>query len=147
MAIFDLKKILNVNKDRFDIVVRYLYVEDRKHKPLYIKMQDKRSIERKVIYNTINKFDALIESVKKVNYDDRYPIIVNKNLNILDGSHRVACCLAFDKEFIEVHIKDTDVVPLYGIDWFEQNGFTNKELELIKTKHGQIFEKLLKLKE
>jgi hypothetical protein len=113
---------LNANKDGIE---------------LYEKMQVKRGGSD--YKNPLKVFQKLISSFKDRGADSNHPILVNKDLHIVDGAHRLACALYFKAPFIAVKInKKLDFSP-YGINWFKNNGFSDEELDLILQKKNEIF--------
>lgn len=58
-------------------------------KDIYINIQKKYSLD-----SSIEKFDALINSIQKNGFDKMYPIPVDLNYNLIDGSHRLSIALA-----------------------------------------------------
>lgn len=82
----------------------------------YDKMQKAR-----VSRNTRLSFLRLIDGISRVGLDPaRFPIELNKSGKIFDGSHRTACALSFNVEFMPVRInKLLSVKPQYGRNWFE----------------------------
>lgn len=122
------------NWKHFDIFVRYLYVkayveniEYDKYKELYEKMQIKRIGKCDIV-----AFNKLIDSFKENGYLSQFPIPVTDKMELLNGSHRLACCLYFKinpyVEIIDAPAHD------YPLNWFRENDFSDKEIsELIKT--------------
>ena len=145
----------NSSFNRYDIVVRYLAIENHFGKndfgmELYNKLQDKRneylkSIGAKIasddlVENKKDKFIPLIESFEKNGFDLKKAISVNEDLGLVDGSHRLACALYFKSEKIAVKKNQTSKVD-YGLDWFEKY-FTEKEIELISNKYKQLMSEM-----
>jgi len=92
---------------------------------LYRKMQLKRcGIVRE------DDFLALIRSFQEKGFDKEYPIPVGVDvMEILDGSHRLAISLAISQwPFIEMYRESSHA---YNRSWFEQNGFSDSELQRI----------------
>ena len=129
-----------ITDEHIDIIVRYLYiksyiegVEYDKYKMMYEKMMKKRV--NKSYYNEFNK---IIDSFNKHGYLKEYPIPINNKGKMLNGSHRLACCLYFNINPYVCIFDEED--HEYNIEWFHENGFTSEEIiEIEKTK-----EKLLK---
>lgn len=143
-------KILNKNMNnlnRLDIVVRYMYIEyffskNVIGKKIYEKMQRKRVPYLFGQQNFSLKFDETIQSFKDYGLKKGSKIILNKHLELIDGSHRLACCLFFDllDRKIEFSVENKKVV--YNLDWFQKN-FTDDELEIIKKKYYKIINSIL----
>ena len=120
---------------RYDIVVRYLAVSEF-HKGsdrgflLYEKMQDRRMGDG-FSKGAVKRFKALIRSYDEKGYDRDSYILVDRNLGLIDGSHRMAMALYYGYQNINVLIVDSDHPVEYSIDWFVENGFTTEEIRWI----------------
>jgi hypothetical protein len=137
------KQVVNNSFNRYDLIVRFLAIDSilnakNEGSYLYEKMQEKRG--GSAYKNPLKVFRELIASFKGKGADSSYPVLVNKDLHIVDGAHRLACALYFNAPFIAVKInKKLDFSP-YGIDWFENNNFSTSELDLILQKKNEIFQ-------
>jgi HAD superfamily hydrolase (TIGR01509 family) len=88
-----------VSDRHYHVYVKYAYaravLEKRDDisywRNIYSKMQLNR--DRKP---DIEKFDALIKNIKDSGFDRNFPIPVDRNYDILDGSHRLAVSLALN---------------------------------------------------
>ncbi len=67
------------------------------------------------------------------------PILVNQDLHIVDGAHRLACALYFKEPFISVKINKGFLPSPFSLEWFRINGFTEKELDLIENRKLDLF--------
>lgn len=127
-----------ITDDHIDIIVRYLYIEAylenkdyEKYKLLYEKMMYKR-----VGKSYFNEFNKIIDSFKTNGYLKEYPIPVNKKHKMLNGSHRLACCLYFNINPYVYEFDESD--HNYAIDWFKNNDFTTEEIEEIINKKNDL---------
>ncbi len=125
--------------NRMDTIVRYLFIENFFGKNnygfnLYRKMEKKRGTKN----DTSKNFEELIKSFKSLGYRDDSPIIVNQNLQLLDGSHRLACALYFNIKNVPIKIQLANT-PIYGLNWFRVNGFSQREINLINIKKEKLF--------
>lgn len=131
---------------RYDIVIRYLAIENYYGKNddgfmLYRKMQDKR-IREGYGNESEERFRKLIASYEGGGYRKDSCIVVDKNLSLIDGSHRIALHLYLGLGTISVLILPTKKPsPDYSIDWFFQKGFTNAEIDRILEKGKELTEK------
>lgn len=130
---------------RCDIAVRYLAIENYYWEnnigfEIYLKMQDARkgwllqslnNSNEDYLDDVIKQFKKLIASYEKNGYDYNSHIILDKNLNLIDGSHRVALALYFGIKNITALVIDYDHPVDYSIDWFLSVGFTEEEIDLI----------------
>lgn len=75
---------------------------------------------------------ALYDAMEKNGFDPAFPVPIDPNGELLDGSHRVACALALGIEEIPVlHRADYVWAPEWGLQWFVNNDFTKEEIETI----------------
>lgn len=118
------------NINRADILVRMLAIDNFYNKNnfgfnLYTTMQHARSRSNKLMpkhqIDYKDEFCVLISSFEK-GYDHDHPIIINKNKELLDGSHRTALALYHNISEIPAVIYDEDFSVDYSIDWFARNG-------------------------
>ena len=136
------KQFVNNQFNRFDIIVRYNAIHsylnnDNEGLYLYQRMQDCRAGSQ--YKNPLKKFKILIENYKSVGYSPDSPIIVNNELHILDGAHRLACALYFQTPFVSVKVDGKMSCSAYGLDWFKESDYSNKELLFLSKKKQKIF--------
>ena len=81
----------------------------------------------------------LILNIKDNGFDVSQPILVNKDMHIVDGAHRLACALYFKEPFIPVKINKKLSYSLFGISWFKSNDFNNIELNIIEENKQSLF--------
>lgn len=132
--------------NRFDVIVRVLAVENYYGKNdygmnLYGKMQRIRNPNsNKGNYDelAIPRFKTLIESVEKNGFDSNSEIIVDKNLKLVDGAHRLSLAVFHNIKNVKIRIVDEDKSEiLYGESWFLQH-FLASEIQLIKQKLNNL---------
>lgn len=128
--------------NRYDIIVRYLAVENYYAQNnigyvLYQKMQKKRGD-----YDSIEQFKRLIESYDKIGYDAESVIICDKNLHLVDGSHRIALGLYHGIDSINISILKHNKYIDYSLDWFIKAGFSETEIRIIKDKYAEVTRKI-----
>ena len=135
----------NANKgyNRLDVVVRYLAIEEYYGKntygfDLYLKMQKKRVPSKSATAMKI--FRDLIESYEANGYDPDSKILLNRDLELVDGSHRLALSLWHGNPVVSCKVSGTRDVS-YGLDWFVKAGFTPDELNTILCKYAELKEK------
>lgn len=128
-SMIDSKLLFNAH-----LMVRYRAIDDfyngrKKWWDIYNEMQKKRvsqnlSIPRDKMDNETS-FKKLICSIEKNGFDYKYPIVINKNFRLVDGSHRLALALYFKMEYVPVLIdeKSYDFEKDYSLKWFIDNGF------------------------
>lgn len=126
--------------------IEAFYSEDNKWWYYYNMMQQKRVAQKPIIprdkANNEEKFKKLIKSIEKNGFKYEYPIIINRNFRLIDGSHRLVTALYFNIPFVSVKMnKNTiDMNPEYSLSWFKDNGFEEIIDEMVKT-YEKIVEK------
>jgi len=133
-------KIKNLNlNNRLDIFLRVKLIE------LYITKNEKYNFIKKVydkyikvatgwiehnkksLDNYENEFIKLINNFSKNWYNSEYPIKINSSWNIIDGCHRLACCIYFWVE-AKFQIVDKDISIIQDYSWFLKKWFDSLEL-------------------
>lgn len=132
------------NFSRLDIIVRLLAAEDYYTDNgygfcLYRKMQNLR-VKQGYAVNAERRYRALMESVDKNGYDRESEIIVDKNLHLLDGSHRIALAIYHEVPCVKIRILNREKEVQYGIEWFSQN-FSMDECKILEDKLEEISQK------
>lgn len=141
---YDVKSLLSKQYkenifNRMDTIVRYLAIEEYYGENncgfrLYDKMQRARG--QKI--HDIDRFKELIKSIERNGFSKDSSILVDPNLQLVDGSHRLACALYFNLKRISINTQLQPVNIEYSIDWFKDAGFTEEELEVIRNKQKDI---------
>lgn len=143
-----LENSMRNNMNASDIIVKIMAIENYYGKnnygmDMYNKMQKIRVANNKLIErekaNNEEKFIELIKSFEKMGYDKKFPIELNKNLEIFEGSHRVACSIYFNIKEIPVifNKKVWNLEYDYSLKWFEKNDMKNYT-SLIVEKYKEI---------
>lgn len=132
---------------RYDIIVRYLAIENYYKKndfgfDLYRKMQAAR-VGKKWASESVKIFKTLILSYENNGYDTSSEIEIDKNINLVDGSHRMAMAIYHKSYQISCKIRPNIMDIYYGIDWFIEKGFSIREIILIQEKYNEIHNKLI----
>lgn len=127
--VIEVKELLQKQYDgisfsRYDIVVRLLAVKEYYGDNtfgwfLYRKMQNERIYEGYAELS-VERFIQLIKSYEANGYDTVSEILVDKNLKLVDGSHRIALAIYYNLSYIKVRIVDEEVANGFGIDWFKK---------------------------
>ena len=146
-----LKRSMSDNMNASDIMIKMLAIDNYFGKNdygmrLYCKMQKIRVSQNKLIErekaDNKENFIKLIESIKKYGFDDKYPIELNKNFEVFEGYHRLACALYFNIDIVPVKFNKMiwNLKYDYSLEWFKNNGMEDY-IYLIKEK----YEKTLKV--
>ena len=133
--------------NRVDMVVRYMYVKEYLEKnneydakELYSLMLQKRGVERyDSVENYISKFNNTINSINKIGFDKNFPIEVNKENLLWDGSHRISISHYLNIENISISYVNPPRVGLWGMNWFVTNNFKDNYLEQINHCYNKYF--------
>ena len=141
-----LKDLFAINSERrYDIVVRYLAIDAYYGKNDYgFELYKKMQVTRTGYDFVENQFRNLIHSFDINGYDkDSFVTVFDDNLHIADGAHRIALCLYHNIKNISIKFisHDKSKETYYGLKWFMENGFNDKEIELIKDKADRLFQR------
>ena len=101
-------------------------------------MQEKRKPKLSSKKNYINIFKELIKSLIENGFNNDYPIEYSHNYLLRNGSHRLSYCYYLQKTFICIKINPRATTGPYSIDWFKQEGFSEKELNIIKNEQNKL---------
>ena len=141
--------------NRYDLIVRILAIDNYYGLndfgfDLYLKMQNIRKLTHKYIPDDVtfetNGIIALIKSFEKEGFKEDYPIHVNRFMELVDGSHRFSLALYKNIKKIPIILSSNmyDCRFYYGINWFQENGFNNHEIDIIQNKYKMIKELYIK---
>lgn len=141
------KKILySQQRNNYLIAIRYLAIESYFNKNDYgfeiYKKAMKMQCEAGTVEKRIASFKNLIKAWNKEGYRKEYPILIDEELRLIDGTHRFSIALYNKQKEILCNIlpasvnyetiaKDTDSMPEKLL---KPAGFTDQEIELIKRK-------------
>lgn len=143
-----LKHSMGTNMNVADIMIRILAIENYYGKnnfgfELYNEMQKIRVNNNSEIppyrANNQEQFIKLIDSFERNGYNDKYPVVVNEDFKLFDGTHRLACSLYFDIENIPVTFKSEVIErhPDYSLNWFKKVGL-EEYIPIIKEKYNKL---------
>lgn len=114
---------------RMAVIDNYLHDNKKNIWDLYNKMQLTRCGQIKEIPDNMrnhkDEFIELINNFKENGFSDKYPLSINKNYQVIDGAHRIACSLYFgiDDVYVVAPREFYDVEPRsYDKQWFIDNG-------------------------
>ena len=138
------KQVIHHTFNRYDIVVRYMaissfLISDKIGISLYKKMQERRGGSS--YDNPWKFFKHLILDIQENGFDISRPILVDKDMHIVDGAHRLACALYFNESVVPVKVNKKLSASLYGINWFKSNNFSSGELSIIEDNKQSLFVK------
>jgi hypothetical protein len=135
------KQIKNGEFNRYDIIIRYLAIENYYGQnnigfDLYNKMQALRVNEKQ---DSTYRLISLVQNIEKFGFNNQSPILVDRHQNLIDGSHRFAASLYFDRDVLPLKRYRLRKEIYYGIEWFVENNFNKNELNIIINKTSEIF--------
>ena len=130
--------------NRYDMIVRLLAVECYFGKndygfDFYRRMQAAR-INKEWVEPAVERFKSLIQSYDKNGYDEKSRILLDKNLHLVDGSHRMAMAMYYNIPRINASVYPKAFDIFYGIEWFKVNGFTKEECDILHNKYEKLKE-------
>lgn len=118
---------------KYKTVENYFNGDSRQWWDIYNDMQFKRVSQKSIIDRSMadheEAFRELIQNMKENGYDENYPIIVNKYLRSVDGSHRLAVALYLKIPYVPIKcVKEVyDIDPEYSLKWFLKMVFKIKK--------------------
>ena len=72
---------------------------------------------------------ALHKAMVHEGFDSYFPIPIDPNGELLDGSHRVACALALGIKEVPVYLRGHYVwAPAWDDQWFIDNGLSERDM-------------------
>jgi hypothetical protein len=128
--------------NRYDLMIRYMAIEsfmldDNFEFELYNRMQKKRDTSE--YKNPEKVFKNLISSFKMIGFDLYSPIIVDEEMHVINGAHRLSCALYFGVKLVPIRIFRGSFKTYFGIDWFKKNEFSDADINLLEKKKENIF--------
>lgn len=131
--------------NRMDIIARYLAIENHFGKndfgwKIYrrmqrIRMKDNPAGARK----KVKEFIKLIKSVEKNGFLHRKPIRIKENMELINGSHRIATALYFNAPELLLWVDKTATKKVaFSIKWFRKNGFKQRYIDAIEAKAKEV---------
>ena len=144
-------KTLGKDLNSAELLIRLLAIDEYLGKnncgfELYNKMQLKRIEVNKKIPNPKEnyeyEFKSLIESIKINGFYSKSALELNKNFEVFDGAHRLACAIAFNIEKLPVKFSNKYINKTYdySIKWFRKNGLVYLEPYIIN-KYNELIDK------
>lgn len=136
------------NINRADILVRMLAIDNYYQKndfgfQLYNTMQRLRcKLNPNAPADHADYQDEFIKLIRSFEngYDYRYPIILNRHRELLDGSHRLSLCLYNNISQVPVLVYDDPALVDYSLEWFISNGLNYFE-PFIRQKYYEVTNK------
>ena len=129
---------------RHDVIVRLIavecYMRTGETGELYEKLQKRRMATlakgRYLAYD-LTRFPQLIENFSEIGFDEETPIIVDTNEKIIEGAHRLACCIYFEIDTVPMEMWSDTEAGLEDTEWFAKN-FTEEENNVIARRREEI---------
>lgn len=151
-----------INKDRLDIVVRYLYAKDihnhfsdNTHRDMYLKFIKEQWNEKEPTENYIsayfseytvkygsaafdNAFISLIKNMEKNGFDKRHFLPVDRYGRLINGAHRVAAALACKLDVWRLSYPFDGLYYVCDRESLEKMGFSNDEIQIVIDEYDKI---------
>ncbi len=127
---------------RYDMIVRLITIEKfcENHDydfNLYYRMQKAR-VGEDWANQAVKIFKELIESYEINGYDESSEIVLDKNLQLIDGSHRFALAIFYGYKTISAKVLPEVFNVYYKIEWFQINGFTQSECDMLRARYRDL---------
>lgn len=121
--------------NRYDIIMRYLSIKKMDMNPNDSLNEYRMMQKERVNNNTEEDFRMLISNIVNNGFSTKYPLSIDLNANLIDGSHRLACSLYYNIEQIPYSVIRSKSDIHYELDWFRKYSFDSSVLtELEETK-------------
>lgn len=148
--IFLLVNSMHDNYNCSDVLVRLLAIDCYYGKndygfKIYNEMQEKRVLKNPNVPNerayNQKRFEELIRSFEMNGFKNEYPLQVNKELEFLDGSHRLALSLYYHIETVPIYFSESRLNRKvdYSLEWFKSEGMGQYET-IILDKYKNILD-------
>lgn len=129
---------------RHDIIIRLMavecYMRTGETGELYEKLQKRRMAtlaeDRDLPYDP-GRFPRLIESFGEIGFGKETPIIIGRNEKIIEGAHRLACCICFSIDLVPMELWSDAEGGGEDLRWFAEN-FTEEENNVIARRREEI---------
>lgn len=148
--IIDVKKLffqqyMDGKFNRFDIIVKVLATENYYQMnecgfELYKKMQEAR-IREGYSEISVTRFKALIQSFEQRGYDIASEIIVDSNLRLINGAHRLALAVYYKIPDVKIRVNRSIRDIKFDMEWF-QHYFREEECRLLEEKLEEVIANL-----
>lgn len=89
------------------------------------------------------KFKDLIESFRKKGYDPSSLLVMDKDLNLDNGTHRLALCLLSGVYNVKVLVIRRKAIVYRTVDWYYNAGLESGLLEEISNEYERIYNMLI----
>ncbi len=135
---FIINQYIDGKFNRFDIIVKLLAIEQF-HKfndngySLYENMQNKR-----LGYSTLESFVDLIERIGKLGFDYDQPISLDNDMQLNNGSHRIANAIYLHEQFISVRVNRSKRNIKFDESWFLSLRFGAANINIMKMRLAQL---------
>jgi len=130
---------------RKDVIIRYKALKDKFFNSdehgfaLYEKLMSERYKEKPFKNKIEDSLDGLFNNMKVNGFDDNYPIPVNSEFRLLDGSHRLAAALANGIQEVPVSVLTTKKKVCFTTNLLQQYNFNEAELSSINDTETKLF--------
>jgi len=130
---------------RKDVIIRYkafkdkFYEDDNDSLLLYKKLMTERFKEKPYKNKIEDSFDTLFKSIENHGFNDNYPIEVNSQFKLLDGSHRLSAAIVNGIDEVPISVVSTKNKILFNTRLLERYNFNKSELASINESETRLF--------
>lgn len=140
-----------ITRDRFDIMAKYIYIKSREknigllwalniykqHLNTFGDFIEGDSSGKNTFEDYVEAFDSCIDSIKSIGFDENRTMIpINNNQVVVDGAHRVAACIYYQK-LISAIIFTTDSNK-YDYEYFLYKGLSENILDSMALEYARL---------
>lgn len=152
----DISEILKTCRDDFRLAVRLAVMEQHDGKntfgyDFYKRAQGTYCMEHTVT-ERLGQFIRLMEDWRRQGYRREYPLVLNRNYEVIDGNHRLAAAVYYRLEKILCNIYPTEIPlteihgkePVMSMEMLQRHGFSGEEIEKlveIQERYLRFYEK------
>ena len=91
----------------------------------------------------VKRFTGLVQACEQNPDLARHPILVDRDLQLVDGAHRLAIVLHDGGKEIPAFLLPFRYKADFSLSWFQTHGFTEEELRLLEDHEEDSFFPLL----
>ena len=102
---------------------------------------EKKLLQKQYGEDNLAKYDSKIKQIRSTNWKDVEPIVVDRDMRLIDGALRLAIAYYDHQDFIYVRCADYSINKyVYGRDYLWSLGFNTAELQQVEKKVEEILE-------
>lgn len=123
------------------MAVHVLYLEYYEGKNRIGLGLEKKLLQKQYGEDNLAKYDSKIKQIRTTNWKDVEPIVVDRDMRLIDGALRLAIAYYDHQDFIYVRCADYSINQyVYGRDYLWSIGFDTEELQQVEKKVVEMLE-------